>query len=231
MRTSSSPDAPSPETSTSGPAPSAGTASSASAPQTARRGTGTRTRALLLESARRRFAHDGYAATTVRDIADDAGVNVALINRYFRSKEGLFEACLKAVIGELSREAGAVADLEQIPQIISGHTAGALASEAPGDALLLLLRSSGDERTERMRTGLLRTFSERLASAAGWRPDAPGGDQLLLRAQLVLSVAFGITVLRASRSLEPLASATEKDLGDPLRDVVDALLTLGATGA
>ncbi len=28
--------------------------------------------------ARRRFADDGYAATTVRDIADDAGGNVAL---------------------------------------------------------------------------------------------------------------------------------------------------------
>ncbi|RAO34122.1 hypothetical protein PSN13_02989 [Micromonospora saelicesensis] len=27
---------------------------------------------------RQRFARDGYAATTVRDIADDAGVNVAL---------------------------------------------------------------------------------------------------------------------------------------------------------
>ncbi|MFF4672790.1 TetR family transcriptional regulator [Streptomyces sp. NPDC001279] len=242
MRASSSPDDPSPESSTTGPAPSAATtgptssagttplAATAGAPQTARRGTGARTRALLLESARRRFAHDGYAATTVRDIADDAGVNVALINRYFRSKEGLFEACLKAVIGELSREAGTVADLEQIPEVISGHTAGVLASDAPRDALLLLLRSSGDERTERMRTGLLRTFSERLASAAGWRPDAPGGEQLLLRAQLVLSVAFGITVLRASRGLEPLASATEKDLGDPLRDVVDALLATGGTG-
>lgn len=251
MRTSSSPDdvvppapttGPAPSASTTGPVPSAPTtgpaasagdtspAASAGAPRAGRRGTGARTRALLLESARRRFAHDGYAATTVRDIADDAGVNVALINRYFRSKEGLFEACLKAVIGELSHEAGAVADLEQVPEIIGGHTAGVLTSDAPRDALLLLLRSSGDERTERMRTGLLRTFSERLASAAGWRPDTPGGDQLLLRAQLVLSVAFGITVLRASRGLEPLASATGKDLADPLRDMVDALLAPGGAG-
>ncbi|MFI9626200.1 TetR/AcrR family transcriptional regulator [Streptomyces sp. NPDC052042] len=205
-----------------GPAP---LAPSAGNPPAARRGTAARTRALLLDSARRRFAHDGYAATTVRDIADDAGVNVALINRYFQSKEGLFEACLKTVIDELVHEAGEVADLEQIPEIISGHTAGVLASDGPKDALLLLLRSSGDERTEKLRTGLLRTFSERLASAAGWRPDAPDSEQLLLRAQLVLSVAFGITVLRASRSLEPLASATEQDLGGPLTDVVDALLS------
>jgi AcrR family transcriptional regulator len=31
-----------------------------------------KTRQLLLDSARRRFAHDGYSATTVRDIAADA---------------------------------------------------------------------------------------------------------------------------------------------------------------
>src|SRR5262249_4490858 len=44
------------------------------------------TRQLLLDAARQRFAIDGYAATSVRDIAHDAGVNVALINRYFTSK-------------------------------------------------------------------------------------------------------------------------------------------------
>jgi len=190
-----------------------------------RRGTGARTRALLLDAARRRFAHDGYAATTVRDIAEDAGVNVALINRYFQSKEGLFEACLKSVIDELGREAGAVADLGQVPERIGAYTAGLLAADGPREALLLLLRASGDDRTEEMRTGLLRMFTERLASAAGWRPDAPDGNGLLLRAQLVLSVTFGITVLRASRSLEPLASATEQDLSGPLGDLVDALLT------
>src|ERR1700744_3072446 len=52
------------------------------------------TRQRLLQAARQRFAQDGYAATTVRDIAMEAGVNVALINRYFTSKEGLFEAYL-----------------------------------------------------------------------------------------------------------------------------------------
>ncbi|WP_335933353.1 TetR/AcrR family transcriptional regulator [Streptomyces sp. PTD5-9] len=204
-------------------APSA--TSSAGGPAASRRGGGARTRALLLDSARRRFAHDGYAATTVRDIADDAGVNVALINRYFQSKEGLFEACLKGVIDELGREAGAVAGLEQVPERIGAYTAGLLTADGSRDALLLLLRASGDDRTEKMRTGLLRTFSERLAAAAGWRPDAPDGDRLLLRAQLVLSVTFGITVLRASRGLEPLASATEGELGGPLGELADALLT------
>lgn len=47
------------------------------------------TRAALLAAARLRFARDGYEATNLRDIASDVGVNVALIPRYFRSKEGL----------------------------------------------------------------------------------------------------------------------------------------------
>src|SRR6185312_9822540 len=52
------------------------------------------TRAALLAAARLRFARDGYEATNLRDIAADAGVNVALIPRYFGSKEGLFQAAV-----------------------------------------------------------------------------------------------------------------------------------------
>jgi Transcriptional regulator len=59
------------------------------------------TRALLLAAALRRFTQDGYDTTTVRQIAEDAGVNVALISRYFGSKEGLFEACLELAGEEL----------------------------------------------------------------------------------------------------------------------------------
>src|SRR2546421_8360402 len=56
------------------------------------------TRAALLAAARIRFARDGYEATNLRDIAADVGVNVALISRYFGSKEGLFferRSCMK----------------------------------------------------------------------------------------------------------------------------------------
>src|SRR6266704_4328400 len=49
------------------------------------------TRAALLAAAQLRFARNGYEATNLRDIAADAGVNVALIPRYFGSKEGLFQ--------------------------------------------------------------------------------------------------------------------------------------------
>ena len=43
------------------------------------------------EAARIVFTQKGYAATRTRDIAEQAGLNLALLNYYFRSKEKLFE--------------------------------------------------------------------------------------------------------------------------------------------
>ncbi|MBK6610924.1 MAG: TetR/AcrR family transcriptional regulator [Sphingobacteriales bacterium] len=42
-------------------------------------------------TARLVFHKKGYAATRTRDIAEEAGINLALLNYYFRSKEKLFE--------------------------------------------------------------------------------------------------------------------------------------------
>ncbi|BAU55089.1 TetR/AcrR family transcriptional regulator [Mucilaginibacter gotjawali] len=45
----------------------------------------------IKEAARVVFTAKGYAATTVRDIAAQANINLALVNYYFRSKEKLFD--------------------------------------------------------------------------------------------------------------------------------------------
>jgi len=42
-------------------------------------------------AARTVFMKKGYGATRTRDIAEEAGINLALLNYYFRSKEKLFE--------------------------------------------------------------------------------------------------------------------------------------------
>ncbi len=42
-------------------------------------------------AARSVFHKKGYAATRTRDIAEEAGINLALLNYYFRSKEKLFD--------------------------------------------------------------------------------------------------------------------------------------------
>ena len=45
----------------------------------------------IADSARKLFVKKGLKRTTVRDIAAESGVNVAMVNYYFRSKEKLFD--------------------------------------------------------------------------------------------------------------------------------------------
>ncbi|HET9205048.1 MAG TPA: helix-turn-helix domain-containing protein [Burkholderiaceae bacterium] len=59
-------------------------------------GAATDTRAKILDAAFRRLATEGYAALSVREIAKDAGVNHALINYHFRTKDQLVIAVLDA---------------------------------------------------------------------------------------------------------------------------------------
>jgi AcrR family transcriptional regulator len=45
----------------------------------------------IMDAAQSLFAAQGFEGTSVRDICHHAGVNVAMVNYYFGSKEGLFE--------------------------------------------------------------------------------------------------------------------------------------------
>lgn len=188
------------------------------------------TRRLLLESALLRFAHDGYGATTSRDVAADAGVTVALVNRYFGSKEGLFEACLERTVEELERPADRVVGLEDVVRGLVEEVTQPSSGQRPLQ-LLLLLRSSGDRRADEIRTRTMQRYTERMASIAGWSPEDPGTQHLLLRAQIAMALGFGIVVMRTSAELEPLASASVGDLGVPLGEVVRTLLRSDAGAA
>lgn len=181
------------------------------------------TRQLLLRAARYRFARDGYAATKVRDIASDAGVNMALINRYFTSKEGLFEACLQRVDHELGAAANPDLTLDRIVQTVLTKVT-ATASDDEQLQLLLLLRTSGDERADDIRRGILHSFTERLAATSGWRAGDPSTEPLLLRAQLVIATSLGIVMLRSSIKLEPLSSASADELVAPMGELLRTML-------
>src|SRR5690606_28482324 len=54
------------------------------------------TKSKILDAAFRRLAQEGYAALSVREIARDAGVNHALINYHFGSKDQLVIEVLDA---------------------------------------------------------------------------------------------------------------------------------------
>lgn len=178
------------------------------------------TRMLLVQAARRRFAFDGYRATTVRDIAADAGVNVALINRYFVSKEGLFRACLDRVVRDLgAEESPAAAGLDRALGDLIGHIVRSPTDE-DSMQLMLLLRSSGDDGADAIRRETLRRYAERLAMVVGGSVT----EDLLLRAEIALSVVLGMTMLRTSTRVEPLATASEAEVARPLEDALRALL-------
>jgi len=53
------------------------------------------TKTKILDAAFRRLATEGYAALSIREIARDAGVNHALINYHFRTKDQLVIAVLE----------------------------------------------------------------------------------------------------------------------------------------
>jgi len=69
-------------------------------------------RAKLLAAAAARFSQQGYAATSVREIVEAAGVTKPVLYYYFRSKEGIFQALLDEAIGQFL---AAVDEVESIP--------------------------------------------------------------------------------------------------------------------
>jgi AcrR family transcriptional regulator len=182
------------------------------------------TRRALVRAARRRFATDGYRATTVRQIASDAGVNVALINRYFVSKDGLFEACMLRTSDELeTRTPARASGVDDVIDRLVAHVVNAPDGDDPLQ-LLLLLRSSGDENADRIRRRTLEHFTQKLAAVAGWRADDPETEPVLLRAQLAIATMLGTVMLRTSAAVQPVSSAGTAELSAPLGQVFRALL-------
>lgn len=55
----------------------------------------------IKEAARKIFQQKGYAGTRTRDIAEEAGINLALLNYYYRSKEKLFELVMEESLKEV----------------------------------------------------------------------------------------------------------------------------------
>jgi len=52
----------------------------------------------ILLAAAKVFTEKGFSGTRTRDIAEEAGINLALLNYYFRTKEKLFEQVMKVKI-------------------------------------------------------------------------------------------------------------------------------------
>ena len=73
------------------------------------------TRARIEAAARRLFAEHGFSATSVRDITAAAGVNLAAVSYHFTSKDLLYHALLRAIMGPLAHTIGELARREAPP--------------------------------------------------------------------------------------------------------------------
>lgn len=77
--------------------------------------TATTSRDAILDAALRRFAANGFAATTIKDLASEAQVNSALLYYYFADKQTLYRETLRHVAQRLSDSAGRRLDDEVAP--------------------------------------------------------------------------------------------------------------------
>ena len=56
---------------------------------------------IILQTARRHFVQNGYAATRLQDIADEAGINKAMLHYYFRTKEKLYYEIVRQTLDQI----------------------------------------------------------------------------------------------------------------------------------
>lgn len=80
----------------------------------------------IKEAARKVFLKKGYAATRTRDIAEEAGINLALLNYYFRSKEKLFNIIMSETLSGFIQNLVVVLNdkktsLEKKVELIASH--------------------------------------------------------------------------------------------------------------
>jgi len=88
-------------------------------PAIAHSGKGEQTMQNLLAAARKLFAERGFRSTSVRDIANEAGSNVAAVNYHFGSKENLYREVFRGH-KVAARERGAAA-VEEILKETNGR--------------------------------------------------------------------------------------------------------------
>ncbi|MBS4751945.1 TetR/AcrR family transcriptional regulator [Nocardioides sp. zg-ZUI104] len=77
-------------------------------------------RAEILQVAGRCFAASGFAATTVRDVAEAAGLTSGSLYHHFRSKEEMIDEILRGFLADLVRDFELVRDSEPDPAAALG---------------------------------------------------------------------------------------------------------------
>jgi AcrR family transcriptional regulator len=159
------------------------------------------TRAAILVAARERFAAQGYERATIRGIAAAAGVDPALVMRYYGSKEKLFAAAAQF---DLRMPDLSAVPRDRIGSALAEHFLGRWEED---DTLMALLRAGVTNKTA---AGRLRgVFGAQVAPLIA----ALSGDPATAatRAGLVSSQVLGFALCRFVLRLPPIVAMSRAE--------------------
>lgn len=156
------------------------------------------TRATILDAARRLFARQGFAATAVRPIADEAGVAVQTLYSTFGSKQGL----LLALVDTIRAQTDAVHLWNEIEGSDDPEEMVRLAARIRRE----ILQQCGDIVTT-FREGAVSDREVATAYDEGQRRNREGITRLCARLDALGALSGGLTVRRAVDQIAALFSA------------------------
>jgi AcrR family transcriptional regulator len=174
--------------------------------RTGRRPGQNETREHILAAARNQFGARGYAGTTIRGIAGEAGVNPALVHHFFGTKDQVFVAALNLPF-DPPTVLSTVLDgpRSEVAHRILGLFLRLWRDPVSRASFLALVRSV---TTNEQAATMLRQFIERVMLAR--ISEALGIPKLRLVA--LVSQVMGIALTRYVVGVEPIASASDEEL-------------------
>jgi AcrR family transcriptional regulator len=178
-----------------------------------RRNDAQASRRALLEAAAALFDERGYQGATVRDIGERAGVDAALIARYFGGKEGLYLAALE----ETERP-----PLPTDPYAVFAKFLGKSDENGSNNPICRAMVSPSLSPELRDQVGAL--MARRVTGPLARRLADDGVSQPQLRAELLVAVALGATLTRSSGTLTALADASLDEVHAVLDPLVGTLV-------
>jgi AcrR family transcriptional regulator len=181
----------------------------AEAPRAGRWRTGQQNKQRIIDAARDRFMREGYEQATVRAIAADAGVDVAMVYYFFGNKEGLFTASALTGPEHPLHQLATLLDegAEQIGQRLVRRFLEHWDDGGVYEPFLTLWRSAAIQPRARqvLHDAMAGPIAERVAAEFGVA-DAE------LRVELVASHLAGLAFARYQLRIEPIASSSVEQL-------------------
>ncbi|WP_072803281.1 TetR/AcrR family transcriptional regulator [Rhodococcoides yunnanense] len=163
------------------------------------------TRAALLTAARSLIGRRGIDNTSTREVALVAGVNQALVYRYFGSREKLIVEALGSGSAELLDTIAAV-DSSEIPgALLRGILQATTADDGSVSSLSTLATSAHNDALR----PVIRQRIEALTESVSARLDEPDSA---LRAELLVAVGIGVAVMREKIGTHALVDADDATL-------------------